>query len=138
MLCSKDSPHDSKQKLNISPLRVLVVEDDPDTARVLQKILARSGFAAHTAGSYRQAVEVAAAGNARLADQRHHIARQGRPATAQHPPAGAPAAQGTAVSGRSSDEDAARSRAAGFAAHLVKPVNPDQLIATIGQLFAQS
>lgn len=41
-----------------------------------------------------------------------------------------------ALTGYSHDHDQARSRAAGFAAHLVKPVNLDQLISLIDALPA--
>lgn len=39
-----------------------------------------------------------------------------------------------ALTGYAQEHDQARSRAAGFAAHLVKPVNLDQLISMIGAL----
>ena len=45
---------------------------------------------------------------------------------------------GIALSGYGAEEDRARSRAAGFEVHLVKPVLPQQLHACIGQLLNRS
>jgi PleD family two-component response regulator len=45
------------------PLRVLVVEDHPDTRRALERILARWGHDVATAGSVSEGVERAAAFN---------------------------------------------------------------------------
>ena len=43
-----------------------------------------------------------------------------------------------ALSGFGSAEDVARSIAAGFAAHLVKPTDPDDVHATVGKVLMRS
>ena len=112
------------------PSRVLLVEDHPDTARVLARLLGASGYDVRTAHSMASALHLAAAepfdvvvSDIGLPDatgyelmeqirQRHGI-------------------KGIALSGYGMEEDMRRSREAGFIDHIVKPVNVAQLEAVI-------
>jgi len=110
--------------------RVLLVEDHPDTARTLAKLLQNAGYAVKTAHSAASALHLAAAepfdvivSDIGLPDatgyelmvqirDRHGI-------------------KGIALSGYGMEDDMRKSREAGFVDHVVKPVNVAQLDAVI-------
>lgn len=109
--------------------RVLVVEDNPDTADSMRMLLELWGHQARVAGSGPDGVEEARRFRPEvvLCDiglpglDGYGVARElrRRPETA-----------GTwlvAVTGYGHDDDRCRSREAGFDAHLVKPVSPEEL-----------
>lgn len=129
-----DQYENSREALKSSPLCVLLVEDDPDTARVLVKILSSAGFVTHSAGSYREAMHLAAESppDVLVSD----IALPGKDGwlLLQILRTANPRLMALAVSGLHTDEDLARSRAAGFAEHLLKPVQPDRLLEAIRRL----
>ena len=120
-------PHEERVLLRERrPMRVLLVEDHPDTARVTARLLKREGHAVAVAGSVAEGLAAAdhqsfdlvisdiglGDGNGcdlmrRLRDE-HGLC-------------------GIAVSGYATDADVRRSRAAGFIVHLVKPVSLDTL-----------
>ena len=120
------------------PLRILLVEDHPDTLRVLVKLLKKWGHAVTTAETVRTAQELA---NGQEFDLL--ISDLGLPdgsgldvmrQVKEH--SGTP---GIALSGFGTEEDIRQSRAAGFAEHLVKPVNIAALRMAIRQFaFAGS
>jgi PAS domain S-box-containing protein len=113
---------------------VLLVEDNRDNAVALEELLRLHGY------------DVALVGSVRAALERIHepfdviVSDLGLPdgsgldimrrASSTHP---VPA---IALSGYGSEEDVERSRAAGFAVHLTKPVEPDRLLAAIASLTA--
>ena len=114
-------------------LRLLLVEDDGDTRRILARLLRGRGHDVATAGTIAEAVDVA----------RQHppadllIADLGLPdgtgydllvRLGDHRP---PAA--IALSGSGMDDDLRRSRDAGYLDHLIKPVDFPTLEASIGQ-----
>jgi CheY-like chemotaxis protein len=110
--------------------RILLVEDHADTLRIMARLLRSSGYSVHTTGSVRGAIEAA-----------------------EHEPfhllisdIGLPDGSGIeimnwlkprydtvgiALSGFGHDEDYRNSKAAGFTAHLVKPVDLRRLEETI-------
>jgi two-component system CheB/CheR fusion protein len=109
--------------------RVLVVDDNTDSARVTGLLLGATGFEVRLAYSGPEALEVAAefAPAAVLLDiglpgmDGYEVARELR------------AARGTglllvALSGYGQDEDRRRSAAAGFDHHLLKPADPARMI----------
>ena len=123
-----DGPEHGEQVLleERRPMRVLLVEDHPDTARVTARLLGREGHAVTVATSMAEALIAAdresfnlvvsdiglGDGNGcdlmvRLRDE-HGLC-------------------GIAVSGYATDADVRRSRASGFFVHLVKPVSLDTL-----------
>jgi PAS domain S-box-containing protein len=137
-------------------LRVLIVDDHDDTLGLLKRLMERLGHVVHTAGSIAAAVTVfesltagvAGAGGGRppggdgragvdvivcdigLPDGTgHDLMRHIRAAGRDVP--------GVAVSGYGMDHDLKASQAAGFAAHLVKPIDVHQLDATLRDLVAR-
>jgi CheY-like chemotaxis protein len=132
--------------------RILLVEDDEDSAKVLARLLRRSGAAVKTADSVAQGLQVA------LADPHDLLISDiGLPdgsgldlmrqliAARRDPAADAPHSNGNgaggvypaiALSGFGMEEDIRLSREAGFAEHLTKPVNLDQLHDAIRRVLA--
>lgn len=111
-------------------LRVLLVEDHNDTARVLSKLLRGSGYEVTTANSAAAALQAAGSGpfdivvsDIGLPDVTgYELMRQVRD---RH------GLKGIALSGYGMDDDLRKSREAGFAEHLIKPVSLAQLGAAI-------
>jgi PAS domain S-box-containing protein len=117
--------------------RVLLVEDHSDTARVLLRLLERSGYEVGYASNVDMAEQ--------LADQKHFdlvISDLGLPdgsglelmrkLRAKH------ALPGIALSGYGMDEDRAASKAAGFVEHFTKPVDSERLRMAIARLVNSS
>jgi len=119
----------------LAMLRVLLVDDHQDTADVLSRLLSRQGCEVRTAGSVAQAIEVAAnyefdvlvsdiglpdGRGTELLDQLQN--RFGRPIRA------------IAMSGFGMEDDIERSRHAGFAEHLTKPVEFNALQRALARL----
>jgi CheY-like chemotaxis protein len=114
--------------------RILLVEDHPDTARILARLLQQAGYEVRTAGSAAAALHLAAtepfdvvvsdiglpdASGYELMEQirdRHGL-------------------KGIALSGYGMEEDARRSRSAGFIDHVVKPVDLAQLHAILRRVM---
>jgi PAS domain S-box-containing protein len=115
---------------NAGASRILLVEDHPDTARVLTRLLKASGYQVKAAHSVTAALQLAAAepfdiliSDIGLPDATgYELMEQIKNLYGM---------QGIAVSGYGLDEDIIKSHEAGFADHIVKPVNMDQLDAVI-------
>lgn len=122
-----------------SPLRILLVEDHADTAEAMADLLRAVGHRVETAGSVTQALAVAADGpggfdlvlsdlglpdGSGLELMRELSARYGW--------------KGIALSGYGMEEDVRQSLAAGFQAHLTKPVNVQALKAAIRRAHQQA
>jgi signal transduction histidine kinase/ActR/RegA family two-component response regulator len=119
----------------VAPLRILVVDDNRDAADLLQVLLELGGHDVAVGYDAPSALAVAAAFEPDVA-----LLDLGLPGmdgygladalreTLPRPPVI------VAVSGYGQAHDQARSAAAGFAAHLVKPVDHDALAATLRQL----
>jgi two-component system CheB/CheR fusion protein len=111
-------------------LRVLVVEDHADAARVLSRLLRDAGYEVGVAGSAADALRLAAGrpfdvmvSDIGLPDATgHELMRQVRD---RH------GIKGIALSGYGMEDDVLKSRDAGFAEHIVKPVNFTDLQAVI-------
>jgi signal transduction histidine kinase len=118
--------------------RVLIVEDHIDTVRGMQLFLERLGYLVTAAESVGDALRIAGqqefdilVSDIALPDGKgEDLFRQLRANGHDIP--------GIALSGYGAEEDKARSRAAGFEVHLVKPVLPQQLHACIDQLLRQA
>ena len=117
-------------------LRLLLVEDHDSSREVLAAILRRFGHEVHTAGTGGEALRIAeTAGSFHVV-----ISDLGLPDTSgfdlmrtlqkRH---GLP---GVALSGYGMDDDVRKARAAGFSAHLIKPVSFDQLRVVLDQVAA--
>jgi CheY-like chemotaxis protein len=113
--------------------RLLVVEDHPDTARILGRLLRARGYTVRIAGTVSEAIDALAepvdmiVSDVGLPDgtgyELMRRAREIRPIS------------GIAMSGFGMEEDIARSREAGFAEHLVKPVDAVQIDEAIRRLL---
>jgi PAS domain S-box-containing protein len=118
----------------VAPLRLLVVEDHADSARILRRLLMASGHAVRTAGTVATAMDLA----------REHIfdiviSDLGLPdATGfelmQHLKK-SHGMLGIAMSGFGMEEDLIKSNQAGFSEHLVKPVNFADLERAIQRVY---
>ncbi len=114
-------------------LRLLIVEDHETTRTVLARLLARDGHTVTSAGTVHEALQAFGAARFDLVvsdlglpdgsgiDLMPELQRQ-RPVP------------GIALSGYGMEEDLRQSKAAGFFAHLVKPVNIEQLRQLMDQL----
>jgi signal transduction histidine kinase len=108
------------------PLRLMLVEDHPDTARVLSRLLSISGHHVKTAGTATDALTLAGShafdlviSDLGLPDMTgYEMMKQIRDRYG---------IKGIAMSGYGMEEDIRRSRGAGFSDHLVKPVTLDKL-----------
>jgi signal transduction histidine kinase/CheY-like chemotaxis protein len=115
--------------------RVLLAEDHSDTAKVMVKLLRLSGYVVRSAGTVAEALELAAAepfdvlvSDIGLPDASgYELMRQLKSRYG---------VRGIALSGYGMEEDARRSREAGFDDHIVKPVNVAQLRAAIARMAA--
>jgi PAS domain S-box-containing protein len=111
------------------PARILVVDDNADTARGMARLLKLAGHEVWLAGDGREAIELALAHRPGfvLLDiglpvmDGYEVARRLRDQ-------GLAEAVIVAISGYGQDEDRRRSREAGINHHLVKPVDPDRLL----------
>jgi two-component system CheB/CheR fusion protein len=116
-------------------LRVLLVEDHPDTRDVLAGLLGAANYEVETASSVEAALQLAAAerfdvvvSDLGLPDGTgYELMRQLRDRYGM---------KGIALSGYGMDEDQRRSREVGFLEHIVKPVNLNQLVAVIQRIVS--
>ena len=137
-LCAKAPAERDRHGGTTVPRRILVVEDNPDSAEAMLLLLEGFGHEVTVVSDGNEAVEVAR----RLAPEiilldiglpgmdGYEIARRlrGMPETR--------AARLIAVSGYGQQKDRARSRDAGFDLHLVKPVDPSKLTEAINAAAA--
>lgn len=109
-------------------LNILLVEDHPDTAALIKAYLERSGYTVATAGTCQEALA-----HPRLSRIQALICDIGLPDGSgwdllPRLRAHARDAYAVAITARGHPNDEARSRAAGFQAHLPKPFAPNQLV----------
>jgi two-component system CheB/CheR fusion protein len=116
-------------------LRILLVDDHPDTCAALERLLKLRGHIVAPAHNMRSALEKAGAGNSfdllisdvGLPDGNGMDLL--RVLRTKHP------IRGIAISGFGMDADIAKSMEAGFAEHLVKPVKLEKLEAAIARVM---
>jgi CheY-like chemotaxis protein len=120
----------------LTGLRVLVVDDEPDTLDLLRRVLGDSQAQVAAAPSVEAALATLDAFNPHVlisdvsmpGRDGYELIRAVRSTTS---PEDLPAAALTAYS---RPEDAARAREAGFQMHLSKPVEPDELVKVVARL----
>ena len=113
-------------------LRILLVEDHDDTRRTLARLIERWGHSVQTAATVSEALQLANEGPPDLLvsdlglpdGHGNDLMRELRKSKG---------IRGIAVSGFGTEEDVARSLAAGFEVHLAKPVGAQRLRAAIGE-----
>ena len=133
-------PYSSKIHVHPSAIdathpRILLVDDHVDTVRPMQLFLQASGYQVTIAASVAEALRWAAqeefdllVSDIGLPDgSGEDLIRQLREKGRNQP--------SIALSGWGTQEDIERSRVAGFQVHLIKPISPHQLQATIDQLI---
>ena len=118
-------------------LTILVVEDNPDILRYLVLLLEQAGHRVRAAGSLAEAVEAAAAGPVELL-----ISDIGLPDGTgldliRRLRDDRPRLPAVAISGFGSDDDIRHSLDAGFAAHLIKPLDFRRLTVAIRSALAE-
>jgi signal transduction histidine kinase/CheY-like chemotaxis protein len=118
------------------PLRILLVDDHKDTVCTLKRLLTHLGYEVATAESFHDALELATTKDFNLLvsdiglpdgnglDLLKEIREHQR-------------IDGIALSGFGMEDDLRKSREAGFADYLIKPVNLDRLQAAIRQVASQ-
>lgn len=129
-----EQPPNPRDHIQLSPLRLLLVEDHVETLNAMCRLLERDGHSVFRASNVQEALSQAAANPCDLvisdiglpdADgytlMSHIQERFGLP--------------GIALSGYGMEADLRKSSAAGFAAHLVKPIEPAQLRETIAAVM---
>lgn len=111
----------------IKPLRILLVEDDVDTARVMRWLLRADGHDVQWAGDVSTALKLSAAHQFDLLlsdlglpdgsglDLMRTLRQEGS------------TLPGIVLSGYGQEEDLAQSREAGFTSHLIKPLSPQMI-----------
>lgn len=116
------------------PLRVLLVEDHGDTARIMSRLLARQGYETATAGDVATALEMAARMDFDLVISDLGLPDRNGLELIQELRAEGRTMPAIALSGYGQEEDVRRCHEAGFNAHLTKPVNSEQFFRTIATL----
>jgi PAS domain S-box-containing protein len=119
-------------------VRVLAVEDDPDTLEMLKFVLAESGAEVRTAASTSEALSTlerwhpnALISDLAMPDEDGYDLIAKLRARGPEQGGDVPAA---ALSAYTTEEDRTRARAAGYQMHVSKPVDPEQLIAAVASL----
>ncbi|HUO08011.1 MAG TPA: PAS domain S-box protein [Phycisphaerae bacterium] len=126
----------SSAKAPCKPLKILLVEDHPDTSSIISRMLSRCGHSVIVANSISAALEMGAAhdfdlllSDIGLPDGTGHDLIQKLGATRTLP--------AIALSGFGSNEDIQRSLSAGFLLHLTKPIDFQALHDAIERFTAQ-
>lgn len=119
----------------IGPLRILLVEDNADTARIMSRLLRAKGYAVETAGDVASALDCMNGAHFDLL-----VSDLGLPDGTGHDlmrqlVAAGQLIKAIAVSGYGTEDDIRKSLEAGFVEHLVKPINLPQLLATIQRVI---
>jgi len=129
-------PHSPADNGGKTKLRVLVVEDHQDTAKVLGRLLRASGYAVKTAHNAATALQLAAAepfdvivSDIGLPDMTGYDLM--KEIKSRYP------MKGIAMSGYGMDEDLRKSHEAGFSDHIVKPANVARLERSIRRIVVR-
>lgn len=137
---SEAAPIDEEHP-DLSGLRILAVDDEPDARELVNRILSRSGAEVVTAGSGKDALQL-------LTQTRPHVLVMdiGMPdedgytvirKIRQLPPASGGNVPALALTAFARSEDRRRAILAGFQMHIAKPVEPAELVALIASLALQ-
>ena len=126
---------------DLGGLTIVVVDDQPDAQRLLQRVLAECGARAMVAGSAAEALAVLEKESADLlvsdigmpeADG-YELLRRVRAL----PPERGGRVKAIALTAFARTEDRTRALRAGFQAHVSKPVDPSELVATIASVLGR-
>ena len=118
------------------PGRILLVEDYANLARLLSLTLSAEGYEVHVAGAKSEALCLAREHSFDVVISDLNLPDgSGLDLMRELKAAGL---RGIALSGSGDPEDVQRSQAAGFSAHLVKPLEPDELHAAVQRVLQQT
>ena len=117
-----------------SPVSVLLVEDDLDTAEAMRDLLSEAGFDVQLAGGVAEADTTFRRHPADVLVSDVGLPDGSGLEVLSRLRALRPSLPGIVLSGYGMEQDVAASRANGFAEHFIKPVNLDRLIAAIDRL----
>lgn len=137
---ASDRLSDEREKVNLSGLRVLVVDDEPDTLDLFRRVLGDSQAQVAAAPSVEAALatlggfdpHVLVSDVSMPGRDGYELIRTVRLTTSAED---LPAAALTAYA---RPEDAQRAREAGFQVHLSKPIEPDELVKVVAELAGRS
>ena len=135
-------PVDASMSVDLSGLRVVVVDDEPDAREVITRILSRAGAETTSAASVRDALaaitrqrpDVIVSDIAMPNEDGYDFVRILRE---MNPGLGGPI-PALALTAYAREEDKLRCLSAGFEAHLAKPVDPAELLGVVAHLAASS
>jgi PAS domain S-box-containing protein len=132
---AEEKKQEARQAPSIAARRILLVEDHTDTAAMMKDLLQVSGYEVETAADVAQSLEAIGRTDFDLL-----ISDLGLPDGSglqlmeelrrRHNPL-----KGIALSGFGREEDVRKSKEAGFAEHLTKPVDFDALLAAVGRVI---
>jgi PAS domain S-box-containing protein len=132
----KAQPEQASTKGNGEKLHILVVEDHPDTAEILARLLRMSGYIVRTAHTVATALQLAAVERFDVI-----VSDIGLPDATGYDLMKEIklrySIKGIAMSGYGMDEDLRKSHEAGFSDHIVKPANIAQLERSIRRIVAR-
>jgi CheY-like chemotaxis protein len=127
--------------IRLDSLRVMVVDDEADTRRLLVKVLSDAGAVVTVAGSVADAMAALAAANPEVlvsdiampGQDGYELIRQvrGKGLTAKEVPA-------VALTAFAHNDDRLRALLVGFQVHLPKPIDPHDLLAVIASLAGRT
>jgi signal transduction histidine kinase/DNA-binding response OmpR family regulator len=142
---TQESPKDTGESIHggdsnpaLRPLRVLMVEDHRDTARVMTRLLRSESLKVEWAPTVAEALHLASESHFDIVVSDIGLPDGSGLDLMRQLRAKQSAIQGIALSGFGMEEDIRRSRDAGFAVHLTKPINFKNLVERIRELTLQS
>jgi len=131
------------ERADLHGLHVLIVEDDLDTRSLLAEVVASSGAEARTAGSAAEALDVLGRWRVDLllsdigmpGEDGYSLIRKVRQRESAQ---GAKAVPAIAITAYARAEDRQTALAAGFDMHVAKPLDPEELLATVAEVAGRS
>ena len=138
---TRDSATGPQLDLDLHGVRILIIDDEPDARELVEQMLSACGAAVHTAGSAREALALfeLVRPDLLLSDigmserdgyQFIQDVRKLAPERGGKTPA-------IALTAFARSEDRTRAMVAGYQVHLAKPVEPRELLATVGSLVGR-
>jgi CheY-like chemotaxis protein/two-component sensor histidine kinase len=128
------------EQVSLDGLRILVVDDEPDARELLHEILRRQGAVVTTAASTQEAMglfestrpDVLVSDIGMPVEDGYALIRRVR----QRPAEQGGAIPAIALTAYAREEDRKKALAAGFHAHLAKPLEPSEFVRRVSQLLA--
>ena len=129
--------HPATSEVRLKGLRILVVDDEPDTAELMRRLLNRAGAQASVAGSASEAFASLAAMRPHLLVSDISMPQEDGYALMQRLRKSGVAIPAVAVTANAGLDDRENALAAGFDAYLPKPIDSRELLQLIASLARQ-